>query len=87
MRSRTHSTPEKTGLRDSQQPPDILRAIRADKEAWKNFRSLPESYKRIRIAYIESRRRRGREAFLKSLNHFIKMTARNKRFGFVREMR
>jgi len=68
-------------------PPDILRALRANKEAWKNFRSFPEPYKRIRIAYIDGQRRRGREMFQKSLNHFIRMTARNKRYGFVREMR
>lgn len=66
--------------------PDILRALKANKDAWKNLKAFPESYKRIRIAYIESRRRRGRDVFLKSLNHFIKMTARNRRCGFAREM-
>ncbi|MCX6778575.1 MAG: YdeI/OmpD-associated family protein [Candidatus Micrarchaeota archaeon] len=66
-------------------PDEILNAIRKDRDAWENFRKLPESYKRIRIAYIESRRRHGAGMFKKSLQHFIKMTAKNKRFGFVKE--
>jgi uncharacterized protein YdeI (YjbR/CyaY-like superfamily) len=65
-------------------PKEILAAIRKDKEAWKNFQKLPESYKRIRVAYIESRKRHGEEMFGRSLRHFIKMTAKGKRFGFVR---
>jgi uncharacterized protein YdeI (YjbR/CyaY-like superfamily) len=68
-------------------PPDILNPLQADAEAWRNFQKLPENYKRIRIAYIESRRRHGEDPFRKSLEHFIKMTARNKRIGFVKEMR
>ncbi|MDD5340709.1 MAG: YdeI/OmpD-associated family protein [Candidatus ainarchaeum sp.] len=66
-------------------PKRILAAIRKDRKAWENFRKLPESYKRIRIAYIEGRRRQGEDVFRSSLRHFIKMTAKGKRFGFVRE--
>ncbi len=66
-------------------PKGILKAIRKDEEAWRNFQKLPESYKRIRVAYIEGRRRQGEEMFRKSLRHFIRMTAKGKRFGFVRE--
>lgn len=40
-------------------PPKILEAIKASPDAWKHFQKLPESYKRIRIAYIESRKRHG----------------------------
>jgi len=65
-------------------PEEILEEIRKDKKAWKNFQELPESYKRVRIAYIESRKHQGEEMFEKSLKHFIKMTAKGKRFGFVR---
>ncbi len=65
--------------------PDILTPLKANEEAWKNLQKLPETYKRIRIAYIESQRRHGREMFEKSLRHFIDMTAKNKRFGFIRE--
>jgi uncharacterized protein YdeI (YjbR/CyaY-like superfamily) len=66
-------------------PKRILAAMRKDKKAWAHFQKLPESYKRIRVAYIEDRRRHGEEMFRKSLSHFIRMTAKGKRFGFVRE--
>ena len=61
--------------------PDILKAIKANKEAWKNFQKFSESYKRIRIAFIEGARNRPRE-FEKRLRHFIQMTEKNKIFGF-----
>jgi uncharacterized protein YdeI (YjbR/CyaY-like superfamily) len=67
-------------------PPDIFKPLKTNKRAWENFQKMPESYKRIRIAFIESRRRHGEEMFQKSLNYFIEMTAKNKRFGFVKEM-
>jgi uncharacterized protein YdeI (YjbR/CyaY-like superfamily) len=63
----------------------ILEAIKKDKGAWKYFNKLPENYKRIRIAYILSQKRHGKESYKRSLKHFIKMTSKNKRFGFVRE--
>jgi len=66
-------------------PEEILKAIRKDEKAWENFQKLPESYKRIRVAYIDSRRRHGGDMFRRSLRHFIRMTAKGKRFGFVRE--
>lgn len=66
-------------------PADIENAIRANKEAWKHYQTLPESYKRIRIAYIEHARSRGKEEFEKRLNNFITKTAKNKRFGFIQE--
>ena len=66
-------------------PKSILAAIKKDKLAWKHFQKLPESYKRIRVAYILDRKRHGEKEFKSSLAHFIKMTAKEKRFGFVRE--
>jgi len=63
--------------------PDIIREIKCNKEAWANFQKLPESYKRIRIAYI-GHRRENKEEFEKRLNYFIKMTAKNKRFGMIK---
>ena len=60
---------------------DILKAIKGNKTAWKAFRMLSEPYKRIRIGFIEGARSRPQE-FEKRLNYFIKMTARNKKFGF-----
>jgi uncharacterized protein YdeI (YjbR/CyaY-like superfamily) len=65
---------------------DILKLLKENKEAWKNFQTLPENYKHIRIAFIENSRHHGKEIFQKSLRHFIEMTAKNKRFGFVKEM-
>ncbi|MEW6748992.1 MAG: YdeI/OmpD-associated family protein [Candidatus Micrarchaeota archaeon] len=64
---------------------DILAAIRKESDAWRNFWKLPESYRRIRIAYIESQRRHGRGAFLRSLGNFVRMTAKNKRFGMMQD--
>jgi uncharacterized protein YdeI (YjbR/CyaY-like superfamily) len=66
-------------------PSNILSAIKKNKEAWGHFQNLPDSYKRIRIAYIISQKRHSAEAFKRSLNYFIKMTANGKRFGMVRE--
>jgi uncharacterized protein YdeI (YjbR/CyaY-like superfamily) len=62
-------------------PGDIVEAIKADKEAWKNFQKFSETYKRIRIAFIDGARNRPQE-FHKRLNYFIKMTEKNKQFGF-----
>jgi uncharacterized protein YdeI (YjbR/CyaY-like superfamily) len=66
-------------------PDDIIKSLKKDKLVWKNFQKFPESYKRIRIGYLESQRRHSEEAFQKSIRYLIKMAARNKRFGFVRE--
>ena len=68
-------------------PPKILSVIRKNPAAWKNFQNLPVSYKRIRIAYIESRKRHGTGMYHKALKHFIKMTSENIRLGFVKERR
>ncbi|MFT3894035.1 MAG: YdeI/OmpD-associated family protein [Anaerolineales bacterium] len=62
-------------------PPDILKAIKADKEAWKNFQKFSDSYIRIRVAFIEGARHRSEE-FKKRLRYFIEMTEKNKIFGF-----
>jgi len=64
--------------------PDILTALKVDPRVWENFRKFPGPYRRIRIAYVESRRRHGAEAFDKSLRNFIAKTAENKQFGFVK---
>ena len=58
-------------------PKDIIAEIKKDKVAWKNYQSFPDSYKRIRIAYIEGARKRPEE-FKKRLNSFIKKTKENK---------
>lgn len=63
--------------------PDIEKALKEDPEVWKNYQAFPESYKRIRIGYIEHVRDRP-EQFRSSLKHFIKKTKKNKKFGLVR---
>ncbi len=65
-------------------PRDILAALKKDAEAWKHFQAFPDSYKRVRIAYIEHRRD-DPEEFRRRLAHFLKMTANGKRFGFLRD--
>jgi uncharacterized protein YdeI (YjbR/CyaY-like superfamily) len=62
-------------------PSDILRAIKANREAWKNFQKFSEPYKRIRIAFIDGARNRP-EVFQKRLRYFVEMTGKNKIFGF-----
>ena len=62
-------------------PPDILKAVKANKEAWKNFQTFSDSYVRIRIAFIDGARHRPEE-FKKRLRYFIEMTEKNKIFGF-----
>ncbi len=58
-------------------PLDILDAIKNDETAWKNYTDFSESYKRIRIAYIEGARKRPEE-FAKRLTNFIQKTRDNK---------
>lgn len=60
-------------------PKDILKALKANKAAWENFQHLPETYKRVRIAYIISSSIPAQKP--KRLAYFIKMTAKNKMFG------
>lgn len=62
-------------------PADILDAIKANQAAWKNFQKFSEPYKRIRVAFIEGARSRPEE-FQKRLRYFIKMTEKNKMYGF-----
>ena len=58
-------------------PKDIIAAIKKDKIAWKNYQAFADSYKRIRVAYIDSARDRPEE-FQKRLATFIKKTRENK---------
>jgi len=62
-------------------PSDILKEIEANKTAWGNYQKFSPEYQRIRIAFIDSARKRPSE-FKKRLNYFVKMTEANKQFGF-----
>ena len=58
-------------------PADIVDALKQDAAAWKNYQQFSDSYKRIRIAYIEAARKRPEE-FRKRLDNFIEKTRRGK---------
>lgn len=57
-------------------PDDIINELKKDKTVWKNYTSFTDSYKRIRIAYIDAARKRPDE-FEKRLNNFIEKTRKN----------
>ncbi|MEX0966647.1 MAG: YdeI/OmpD-associated family protein [Bacteroidia bacterium] len=63
-------------------PDDLILELKKDKEVWKNFQQFPESYKRIRIGWVDGARQRP-EVFKTRLNYFIKMTKKNKMYGMV----
>jgi len=52
-------------------PMDITAEISKNKDAWKYFQTTSDSYQRIRVAYINSARKRPEE-FDKRINNFIK---------------
>jgi len=58
-------------------PDDIIAEIEKDKIVIRNYQKFSDSYKRIRIAYIDGARNRPDE-FKKRLNNFIKKTRENK---------
>jgi len=61
---------------------DMLKYLKQDKKTWENFQKFPESYKRVRIGWIESARTHP-EIFNMRLRYFLKMTAKNKKYGMV----
>ncbi len=58
-------------------PADILEFLQEDEIVWSNFSKFPEPYKRIRIAFVDSARKRPEE-FLKRLQNFMTKTRENK---------
>jgi uncharacterized protein YdeI (YjbR/CyaY-like superfamily) len=58
-------------------PQDIMDEIEKDEAAFENFKGFSDSYKRIRIAYIDAARKRPEE-FQKRLDNFIEKTRKNK---------
>ncbi len=64
-------------------PGDILKQLKANKDAWNYFQHFPEHYKRIRIGWIDGSRSRP-EVFETRLRYFIRMTAKNKMYGMMR---
>ena len=66
--------------------PDIRKALKAVPGAWRNFEAFPESYRRIRVAYVETARSRPEE-FARRLRNLVAKTALNRRIGSVKEFR
>lgn len=63
-------------------PPDIILTLQADNKAWENYQHFSDSYKRIRVAYIDAARKRPEE-FEKRLKSFIVKTRDGKKIkGF-----
>lgn len=62
--------------------PDILEALKKDKETWQNFSNFSPTYRTIRIGWIEAARSRP-EVFEQRLRYFLKMTKQNKKVGRV----
>ena len=58
-------------------PEDIIKLLESDKTVWGNYQNFSESYKRIRIAYIDSARKKTEE-FNKRLTNFFEKTKENK---------
>jgi uncharacterized protein YdeI (YjbR/CyaY-like superfamily) len=58
-------------------PSDIIESIKKDRTVWGNYQMFSDSYKRIRVAYIDSARNRPDE-FKKRLSTFIDKTRKNK---------
>ena len=63
-------------------PADILARLQEDEAVWRNFQAFPESYRRIRIGWIDGARSRP-AVFETRLRYFLRMTAQNKRYGMV----
>jgi uncharacterized protein YdeI (YjbR/CyaY-like superfamily) len=60
---------------------DIIKEIKKNQVAWKNFRNYSIRYQHIRIGFVEGARKRPAE-FKKRLRHLIKMSEQGKQFGF-----
>lgn len=58
-------------------PEDIIDELKKDETVWENYQKFSDSYKRIRVAYIDAARNR-HEEFQKRLNSFMDKTRRNK---------
>jgi hypothetical protein len=62
-------------------PPDILRELQADEQAWGHLRRWSESYLRIRVAFIDAARDDPDE-FRKRLRNFLDKSRQGKQYGF-----
>lgn len=61
-------------------PPDIQAALASDAETWRHFQSFPALYRRVRVGYVDERRRQPAE-FQRSLANLLAKTREGKLFG------
>jgi uncharacterized protein YdeI (YjbR/CyaY-like superfamily) len=62
-------------------PEDIKAALQANPQVWENFQRYSDAYQRIRIAYVDTARKRPGE-FEKRLKNLIEKTEQDVQFGF-----
>ena len=62
-------------------PEDILLAVQANERAWEHFQDSSPAYRRIRVAYIDTARKRP-EVYESRLRSFIKATEKGKQIGY-----
>ena len=62
-------------------PADILKETKSNPQAYENFQKFSPAYQRIRIGFIDGARKRPEE-FKKRSKYFIKMSEKNKMFGY-----
>ena len=60
--------------------PEILAELQADPVIWENFQAFPETYRRIRIGWIQNTTGNA-EVRRQRLDYFLKMTREGKQFG------
>jgi uncharacterized protein YdeI (YjbR/CyaY-like superfamily) len=65
-------------------PEDVRAALERDGDAWRHFQRFPVAYRRIRLAFVAGARDRPAE-FRRRLGNLVRMSAKNERFGMVRE--
>jgi uncharacterized protein YdeI (YjbR/CyaY-like superfamily) len=61
-------------------PKDIIDRLKGNETVWSNYQQFSDTYKRIRIAYIDAARKRPEE-FEKRLNNFIGSAKENKKIA------
>ena len=66
---------------DYEIPADIVSALKVHENAWAFFQTTSPSYQRIRVAYVDTARRRPGE-FDKRLQYLVEMSAQEKQFGY-----
>jgi len=66
-------------------PADVEKALRSNEKAWKNWQGFPDSYKRMRIAYIKGQQRHSARMGRAAIRNLVRMTSANKRFGLMKE--